>query len=137
MTVEARQWLDEIMREVDSVDPTMMAPLEERRPNEKVICTVTDPTLRKLFILGLIYRRDQKRAEVDFQYEKNQSAMQLQIRSFDRAHLCFALFWAAVHETFDIWKLESIGLRSDWTIVEVPSFPNPLLKLFGVDPEAS
>lgn len=109
--------LQELMDEIEGFDPEMFPPYNDVDKKEKVIATITDQTLRKLFSLSSFYRREGKRLQVDMEASGINASNSAEFVMLKQKHEALQeMFWMLVRQNTDHWAT-GIGLRKGWTLV--------------------
>jgi hypothetical protein len=118
---KAQHEVKELFGQVDLADPTGSLPLSDKEENEVVIGKIDDDYLKKLYLVGMIHRREQERNEVEVKYERDPVARKTLedsvVRSGYQANVLMNTFWFGVRAVYDLWQEQGIGVRGDWNLV--------------------
>jgi hypothetical protein len=125
-----------ILGQIESLDLKMGEPPTKLRRSDRELAVIKDDFLKKLFLLGMLERREESRTRSDAGYESDDdSQLELTRRTAEHESLAdalMALFWHLVRAQYELWEVGSIGVRKGWVVVQ-SECENPLahLQRFG------
>lgn len=129
--------LQDLLHEIEAVDPEMFTPQTAIRPNEKVL-GMAPLFARKCFALAMHYTREQERAALDLKYTKVEADKFELGKIIQRAHqiskLLSTLQWYIINEGYPVYGHDlNPGLRVGWAVVLQPEDDGTDLfrRLFG------
>lgn len=136
--LDANVMIQDLLNEVNSVDPDMQRPHAKREDEERLVAKIDDPFLQKLYSLGMVYTKEVQRMQVDLGFESDEEQkkiMLVQARIAEsRAKALFAVLWVLLREKYELWGFDGLGIRQGWEVcqcVEQQGPPEFLRKLFG------
>lgn len=115
---KTQEMMQEILSQIDSVDPAMYSVPFKKEEGEKTLGTLDDDYCRRIFIVVMMHQRESKKAEVDIDLGINDESVTREWRRSDLiANMLMAMIWVLVREKYGLWTESGIGLRKDWEIV--------------------
>ena len=119
----------------------LIEPDDEVRINDHVVgCADGDVDIKKLYTIAIRLIREAEQAALDARWAKGKTAKEEALKRAtelgNKAKIVMGIFWASVHDSFDLWGKPSIGIRENWQVVwtdEDTSLPPFLKGLLGED----
>jgi len=113
--VERPKSLEQLLVDIDQMDPTLFAITTPIRPNETVIGELT-PYLRKLYCAWQFWSREHGRLSVDAKYTNDQATIIAIHRAADTSNSIQNLFWYLVQTEYQTFG-KHVGLRVPGLVV--------------------
>jgi len=135
-TITAREFITQLLAEVDETDPEMLPPPTPKQKGDKVLALITDDFLKKLMCLSNFYRREGGRLKVDLEASGENVKKNPTFSQHRQKHdTLMEMFWYGLRSQIGIWD-QGIGIRKGWEVVncddeEDNALPAALRKLFG------
>ena len=129
-------WLKMLPMELDSITEYLNpgTPIDYK---DKIIGTASND-LKKLYTLWRLKEKEAEQNKIDIKFGKSQEERTESIiflrKNMEIFESLRGLFWIAVKDEFDLWKVEaSVGIRSGFTVVTTDRYPeeNIMDILFG------
>src|ERR1051326_7654627 len=132
MELQARSLLGDLLTEIDQQDPLILSPRDKRCDHEKVIGTLDDIFLKKLFVFSMLEKREAERLTLESKYEDDKEITKIKAQACQHAWRYDALtkmFWYLVRTKYELFYTDGIGLRTNWEIVDTSNHgEHPLMR---------
>jgi len=138
-TTEGKNFLLELIGEIEQADAEMFQPPKKHLPTDKHIGDIEDSFMKKAFALMTFYSRERDQIAAKLRYEPDNKELEIEGHKADaKADLLKEFFWFTIRTKFECWHYKEIGVRAGWELVEGTTSddtePGPALlkKLLGL-----
>jgi len=122
------QIFDELVSELKGVATELYSPPTLAKPDDKVLFTIDDPFLKRLFGYAAHLRRTIDELSIEFKYnpQDKKIAMQRDILQL-KADAVGNLLWYITRERYSL-TANHVGIRNNWTVVEEQDDEDDILR---------
>lgn len=120
--VERSVFINNLLGEVDKVDPEMF-PIMEEVGNEDTLIGEMSIYSRKLYALSQFYSREVERIEVEVKYaspEAKEKLKSLMNQHTSKVVVMRNIMFASIREDLGLYGFEHTGMRAGWKVVTRP-----------------
>jgi len=113
------QIFDELVAELKGISTELYSPPVMEKSDDKVLCTIDDPFLRRLFGYAAHLRRTIDELTIEFKYNPRDKQLATQRDLLQlKTEALGNLLWYITRERYSL-KENYVGLRNNWTVVVV------------------
>jgi len=117
ITIQSRDLLQTLLAETAETDPEMLPPTSPIDDGEKVIGTVDDDYIKRIFSLASFYRRESQRMQVDLQAIGDEPSNSPSFNQLKQKYETLQeIFWFLLRAHYNHWGM-GIGVRRNWKVV--------------------
>jgi hypothetical protein len=134
---KADELLDGFITELSTTDEKMFSVRHPLQKGEKVIATIDDPLIQKVYALAMYYARENAQGQLTEHFDgESAEATNAMRRAKQLNEMYMEMFWMLTREVYNLWAYPSVGIRKNWQVVDLPERGGPpeiIRAIFGGD----